>query len=184
MHYTHRDIIENTKDVVTTFAETPVMSTYLVAFVVSDFDYLENEELTFKVWARKNAIKHGKYALEIGQLALKALENYTGITINEMGFEKIDNIAIPQFAAGAMENWGLVTYKENALLIEANNTDPKAKESIATVIAHEFAHQWFGNLVSPKWWTYVWLNEGFANYFQYLITHKVCRDIHLTFPFE
>lgn len=172
MHYIRREVDAKTKDVLTTFAETPVMSTYLVAFVVSDFDYLENEKLTFKIWARKNVIQNGKYALKLGQHALEALENYTGITMNEMGFEKMENIAIPQFAAGAMENWGLVTYKENALLVEENVTKTSDKESVATVIAHEFAHQFFGNLVSPKWWTYVWLNEGFANYFQYLITQN------------
>lgn len=100
MHTIKTELVnEEKKQVLTTFAETPIMSSYLVAFVVSDFDKLENEDLNFRVWARKNKIQHGKYALEIGQQALKELEEYTGITMKQIGFKKMDNIAIPHFAA-------------------------------------------------------------------------------------
>ncbi|XP_044585649.1 membrane alanyl aminopeptidase-like [Cotesia glomerata] len=158
----------------TTFETTPKMSTYLVAYAVVDFDHMGNEnDKSFRIWARKNAIKHGKYAADIGLKALKALETYTKINYQSHGFTKMDSIALPQFAAGAMENWGLVTYSETGLLFDEEKSSLYDKEAIAKIIAHEFAHQWFGNLVSPKWWQYVWLNEGFASYLQYVITAEV-----------
>lgn len=96
----------------TTFETTPKMSTYLVAYAVVDFDHMGNEnDKSFRIWARKNVIKNGKYAADVGLNALKALENYTMITYQSHGFTKMDSIALPQFAAGAMENWGLVTYR-------------------------------------------------------------------------
>ncbi|XP_015127623.1 aminopeptidase N [Diachasma alloeum] len=158
---------------ITTFASTKKMSTYLIAFVVSDFNFLSNKDGSFKIWARPNAIRHGEFALDVGEKELKALENYTTIPFLSHGFSKMDSIAIPQFEAGAMENWGLVTYRESALLVEENVTTSASKEGVATVITHEFAHQWFGDLVSPKWWQYTWLNEGFATYFQYVITDLI-----------
>uniref|UniRef100_A0A0C9R2S6 Aminopeptidase n=1 Tax=Fopius arisanus TaxID=64838 RepID=A0A0C9R2S6_9HYME len=158
---------------ITQFAETPAMSTYLVAFVVSDFESLSNKEGTFTVWARPNAIRHGEFALDVGEKELKELEKATNIAFSTHGFTKMDSIAIPQFAAGAMENWGLVTYRESALLVEEGVTTTTAKVNVASTISHELAHQWFGNLVSPQWWQYTWLNEGFATYFQYIITDLI-----------
>lgn len=85
----------------------------------------------------------------------------------------MDQVAIPDFAAGAMENWGLVTYREQYLLwddVESTNED---QQLVATIVSHEYAHQWFGNLVTMEWWAETFLNEGFANYFQYFATHEV-----------
>ncbi|XP_063992148.1 uncharacterized protein LOC135170322 [Diachasmimorpha longicaudata] len=163
----------------TTFSTTPNMSTYLVAFVVSDFSALSNSAGSFKIWARPNAIRHGSFALNIGEKELEALGNFTNIPFKNHEFPKMDSVAIPQFAAGAMENWGLVTYRESALLVDENVTTIAGKESVASIISHEFAHQWFGNLVSPKWWQYTWLNEGFATYFQYVITDLILPEWRL-----
>ncbi|KAG8040094.1 hypothetical protein G9C98_001210 [Cotesia typhae] len=164
----------------TTFETTPKMSTYLVAYAVVDFDHMGNEnDRSFRIWARKNVIHHGKYAADVGLNALKALENYTKITYQSHGFRKMDSIALPQFAVGAMENWGLITYRETGLLFDEEKSSLYEKEAIAKVIAHELAHQWFGNLVSLKWWQYVWLNEGFANYLQYVITAEIETKWHL-----
>ena len=90
-----------------------------------------------------------------------------------MGIEKMDMAAIPDFSAGAMENWGLLTYRERNLLFEEDSTTLSAQQAIAAVIAHEQAHMWFGDLVTCDWWSYTWLNEGFARFFQYFGTNWV-----------
>ncbi|XP_043289617.1 aminopeptidase N-like [Venturia canescens] len=155
---------------ITEFEETKIMSPYLVAFVVSDFKYLSNSDGSFRVFARNNKIHLGRFAQAIGPKELAMLEKFTNIKYQ---LSKMDNFAIPQFLAGAMENWGLVTYRESALLYDEKSMTTETKQAIASVISHEFAHQWFGNLVSPFWWEFTWLNEGFANYFQYWITDQV-----------
>jgi puromycin-sensitive aminopeptidase len=88
-------------------------------------------------------------------------------------------IAISDFAAGAMENWGLVTYRENAILVDPNNTATGVKQWVALVVAHELAHQWFGNLVTMEWWTHLWLNEGFANFMEYLCVDHLLPDYEI-----
>ncbi|XP_070160927.1 aminopeptidase N [Polyergus mexicanus] len=160
----------------TIFFQTPKMSTYLVAFVVSDYKKEGNE--TFGVWTRSNAISSTKFAYEIGQETLNNLIKFTGINYNQPNIPmKMDQISIPDFGAGAMENWGLVTYRESALLYTEGKTTTQDKQSIATVIAHEFSHQWFGNLVTCDWWDYIWLNEGFATFFQYYTTEQVVQTL-------
>ncbi|KMQ91241.1 aminopeptidase n [Lasius niger] len=165
----------------TVFQQTPIMSTYLVAFVVSDYEVKrENaEEKRFGVWTRPDAINSTEFALKIGNETLKKLDEFTGIKYYNMTeATKMDQISIPDFAAGAMENWGLVTYRETALLYTENKTTTQEKQAIATVIAHEFSHQWFGNLVTCDWWDYIWLNEGFATFFQYYTTEQVVQSLY------
>ncbi|XP_015517533.2 aminopeptidase N [Neodiprion lecontei] len=163
----------------TVFETTPLISTYLVAFIASDFAGITTDDNTFGVWARSSAIATAQYAFDFGIESLESLENYTGIAYYNYALDKMDQIAIPDFSSGAMENWGLVTYRERYLLYEDGVSTTSDKQNIATVISHEFTHQWFGNLVSPYWWTYLWLNEGFATYFEYFITAEIETDWRL-----
>ncbi|XP_041031285.1 aminopeptidase N-like [Carcharodon carcharias] len=159
---------------VTTFNQTPKMSTYLLAFIVSDFEYLNEiaNGTLIRIWARKQAIDEGQgnYALNVTGKILQFFESYYNITYP---LPKSDQIALPDFNAGAMENWGLVTYRETALLYHPDLSSAGNKERVLKVIAHELAHQWFGNLVTIKWWNDLWLNEGFASYVEYLGADKV-----------
>lgn len=147
------------------------MSTYILAFTVSEFNERGNGD--FGVLARPEFYEQTHYGFEVGPKILKELDKYLGVKYYSMGVDKMHMAAIPDFAAGAMENWGLLTYRERALLYDEGRSPLSSKQSIASVIAHEQAHMWFGDYVTCKWWSYTWLNEGFARYFQYFATHMV-----------
>ncbi|XP_031371428.1 aminopeptidase M1-like isoform X2 [Punica granatum] len=155
------------------YQESPIMSTYLVAVVIGLFDYVEDhtsDGIKVRVYTQVGEKNQGKFALHV---AVKTLELYKEYFAVPYSLPKLDMIAIPDFAAGAMENYGLVTYRETALLYDEQHSAAANKQRVATVVAHELAHQWFGNLVTMEWWTHLWLNEGFATWVSYLATDSL-----------
>jgi len=169
--------LDGTDYVLDVFEESLKMSTYLVAMVVSDFVYRESEPLEngipFRIWTRPEYFSQTEYAATIGPQILQFYESYFNTSFP---LPKQDMIAVPDFGAGAMENWGLIAYREYALLYEEGATSDADKEYVADVIAHELAHQWFGDLVTMEWWTDLWLNEGFAAYTEFIGTDLVLPE--------
>ncbi|KMZ61536.1 aminopeptidase M1 [Zostera marina] len=150
------------------YEESPFMSTYLVAVVVGMFDYVEgisSDGTKVRVYTQVGKSDQGKFALDV---AMKTLHLYERYFETPYALSKLDMIAIPDFAAGGMENYGLVTYRDTDLLYDEHLSAASNKQWIASVVAHELAHQWFGNLVTMEWWTHLWLNEGFATWVSYL----------------
>uniref|UniRef100_A0A3B5MZS1 Aminopeptidase n=1 Tax=Xiphophorus couchianus TaxID=32473 RepID=A0A3B5MZS1_9TELE len=175
----------------TKFFSTPKMSSYLLAFTISEFLAMDSPKsrVNIKTYARPEAIaaRHTQYAAGI---TAKILEFYEGHFELQYGFQHLGQVALPDLEPLAMENWGLITYQEGALLYEEGVSSLLHKEVITTIIAHELAHQWFGNQVTMKWWNEVWLNEGFATYMSYLaVNHAepsfqiklIMDDLHAAF---
>ena len=161
------------------FAPTPKMSTYLLAFIVGEFEYIEaplrqgsagQGNTMVRVFTTPGKKDQAKFALDVAVKCMKYYEDYFDI---KYPLPVLDMIAIPDFAAGAMENWGAVTYRESTLLIDEEKSSSANKQWVAMVIAHELAHQWFGNLVTMEWWTHLWLNEGFASFIEYLAIDEI-----------
>jgi puromycin-sensitive aminopeptidase len=146
------------------FKPSPRMSTYLVAFIVGDMACVEAQAdngTLMRVWTTKGKEEQGRFALENSVKLLRYYNEYFGIPYP---LEKLDHIAIPDFAAGAMENWGAITYRETALLFDPENSSAASRQRILEVVSHEMAHMWFGDLVTMEWWDDLWLNESFASW--------------------
>lgn len=148
------------------FARTPVMSTYLLAFIVGEFDSIEAQSkdgTLVRVLTTPGRSALGRFALETAVRGLDFFGGYYAIPYRE-AIAKVDLIAVPDFEAGAMENWGAITFREVALFIDPEKSSVPAKRRVAEVVLHELAHQWFGNLVTMQWWNELWLNESFATF--------------------
>ncbi|TGO42655.1 hypothetical protein BHYA_0006g00580 [Botrytis hyacinthi] len=146
------------------FNKSPQMSTYLLAFIVGELNYIETDKfrIPVRVYAPPNQdIEHGRFSLD---LAARTLEFYEKTFDSPFPLPKMDMVAIPDFSAGAMENWGLITYRVVDLLFDEKTSGASTKERVAEVVQHELAHQWFGNLVTMDFWDGLWLNEGFATW--------------------
>jgi len=184
------------------FRRTPKMSTYLLFIGVGEFEFIEDAgEPILRAAAMPGMIRLARFGLEFGRKALAFCEDYYGI---RYPLPKLDLVAVPDFASGAMENWGAITFRENLLLHHPHTTSKAGEQRICEVIAHEIVHQWFGDLVTPSDWRYLWLNESFATYFGYgVVAHfyppwdiwgqflhgqtngALTRDaLHETFPIE
>ncbi|XP_018561218.1 glutamyl aminopeptidase-like isoform X2 [Anoplophora glabripennis] len=166
----------------TQFQTTPLMSVYLLAFAVSKFVSSSDNGTRgydYRVFTRPGAKDFISVAVTYGPILINLLGNWTGIAYKDLGDTQAYQIAIPNVDDGAMENWGLITYGEVDLLDEKEITSNSAKQDIIAIIAHELAHQWFGNYVTMNWWSNIWLNEGYATYFQHYIVDQLEDDLEM-----
>ena len=161
------------------FDTTPRMSTYLVAFLVGDFECSAGEQdgVAIRVCSTPDKVALTPYGVDVAKYVLHYYNNYFGIPYP---LKKLDLIALPDFEAGAMENFGAITYRENALLLDPKTASVGSKKGVASVIAHEMAHQWFGDLVTMQWWDNIWLNEGFATW----MSNKPLEAMHPEWKIE
>eukprot|EP00124_Ichthyophonus_hoferi_P001800 Ihof_evm13s104 gene=Ihof_evmTU13s104 len=159
-----------------TFEKTPIMSTYLVAFLVGEFEYVEGftkEGVRVRTYTPIGLKYQGEFSLEVATKCLSFYSDYFNIPYP---LTKLDMAAISDFALGGMENWGLVTYRTVALMFDPEKSPASYKQRIAYIVGHELAHQWFGNLVTMEWWTDLWLNEGFATWVGWLSVDNIFPD--------
>lgn len=171
---------ENSDSLTTTFEKTPRMSSYLLAFVIGELHKKSartKSGVEVNVWAtpaqNENTLD---FALDIATRSIDFYDEYFGV---KYPLPKSDHVALPDFSSGAMENWGLITYRESCLLADPELTPESSRRFIATVIAHELSHQWFGNLVTMQWWNDLWLNESFANMMEYVAIDTLQPNWHM-----
>lgn len=169
---------------VTSFETTPRMSSYLLAWVYGELHKKSAQTaggVEVNVWATPaQPAASLDFALDIAVRTIDFFDDYFG---TPYPLSKSDHVALPDFSSGAMENWGLITYREMALLADPQSTSVSAKHYIATVVAHELAHQWFGNLVTMKWWNDLWLNESFATLMEYIAIDALEPDWNVWLDF-
>ena len=171
---------ENSDSLTTTFEKTPRMSSYLLAFVIGELHKKSartKSGVEVNIWAtpaqNENTLD---FALDIATRSIDFYDEYFGV---KYPLPKSDHVALPDFSSGAMENWGLITYRESCLLADPELTPESSRRFIATVIAHELSHQWFGNLVTMQWWNDLWLNESFANMMEYVAIDALQPNWHM-----
>ena len=171
---------ENGDSLTTTFEKTPRMSSYLLAFVIGELHKKSahtKSGIEVNVWAtpaqNENTLD---FALDIATRSIDFYDEYFGV---KYPLPKSNHVALPDFSSGAMENWGLITYRESCLLADPELTPESSRRFIATVIAHELSHQWFGNLVTMNWWNDLWLNESFANMMEYVAIDALHPEWHM-----
>lgn len=157
------------------FNTTPDMPTYLVAFIVGDLKYIESDykfrDIPVRVYTTPGFENDGRYSCEI---AAKALEYYEKVFDIPYPLPKMDMVGIHDFSAGAMENWGLITYRMVDLIFDESNSNLQTKQRVSEVVYHELAHQWFGNICTMDFWDSLWLNESFATYMSW----KCCNNFY------
>ncbi|CZT45553.1 related to (AAP1)-alanine/arginine aminopeptidase [Rhynchosporium secalis] len=166
------------------FEKTPIMSTYLLAWAIGDFEYIEDftkrkyngKNLPVRIYTTRGLKGQAQFALDHGP---QIIDYYSEIFGIDYPLPKCDLLAVHEFSHGAMENWGMITYRTTALLFDEKTSDAKFKNRVAEVVAHELAHQWFGNLVTMDWWNELWLNEGFATWVSWLATDHIHPDWHV-----
>lgn len=170
---------EKAGKLVTVFETTPRMSTYLLAFVIGELHCVETtttDNIVVRTWA---TVAQPKSSLTYANNEAKTiLEFFTDYFQTPFPLKKLDQVALPDFESGAMENWGLITYREIALLASARNRSLTGEQYVSMVVGHEVSHQWFGNLVTMKWWDDLWLNESFASIMEHIALDSVHPDWH------